>query len=125
MTLIYNIIDLVVGAHGSQTVFVLRSRPIASVDINIIFSGQSVSLISFHCIDSTSRGPVSWLASEETVYSDFTDLSSCLVSLLKFVQSSLVNLLIMDSVSLCACLSVSSIKEKRVHFIMFTSLLAQ
>ena len=51
--------DLVIGAHESQSVFVLRSIPVATVNISITTNVEEVELDSFNCTDFNEQ-PVTW-----------------------------------------------------------------
>ena len=55
--------DLVIGAHESQSVFVLRSIPVATVNISITTDVEEVELDSYDCTDF-NRQQISWYVDE-------------------------------------------------------------
>ena len=51
--------DLVIGAHESQSVFVLRSIPVATVNISVTTDVEEVELDTYACTDFNGL-PVTW-----------------------------------------------------------------
>ena len=51
--------DLVVGAYESQTVFVLRSIPVAVADITITAPSDPIRLDDYNCRDPNDN-PITW-----------------------------------------------------------------
>ena len=50
--------DLVIGAYESQSVFVLRTIPVAITNISITFSTEQVMLQDYDCV--YQGNPVAW-----------------------------------------------------------------
>lgn len=50
--------DLVVGAHESQSVFILRTRPVAIVNITITLNSEEVMLQDYDCLYQGK--PIAW-----------------------------------------------------------------
>ena len=51
--------DLVVGDYKSQSVFVLRSRPVATINVTVTADIDEVLLTNYDCVDSDNR-PIAW-----------------------------------------------------------------